>query len=120
MELAVTSSVRGSMKSTVHSERRVIQRRQFLFQRLVEHEKSDAPFKDTVKSFIELLPKGIGRLYLSEHSRTLGSLMRNARVLNASSQLLHLISSTTQETNSYSSQLFSVYDEETIFDTSFL
>ena len=43
----------------------------FLFQRLVELEKSDAPFKDTVISFIEILQKRTGRLYLSEHSRTL-------------------------------------------------
>ena len=37
----------------------------------VELEKSDAPFKDTVVPYIELLQRGIGRLFVTEHSRTL-------------------------------------------------
>ena len=96
----------------------------FLFQRLVELEKSDAPFKDTVISFIELLQKGIGRLYLSEHSRTLdidlGVSNAQCTCFECFSQPLHLIGSTTQEANNYSPQLFSAYDEDTIIDTSFL
>ena len=43
----------------------------FLFQRLVELQKSGEPFKDSVISFNEILHKGIGRLYSSEHSRSL-------------------------------------------------
>ena len=95
----------------------------FFFQRLAELEKSDAPFKDTVISFIELLQKGIGRLHLSEHSRTLdidlGVSEAQCTCFEFVSQPLHLIGSTTQEANNYSPQLFSAYDEGTIIDTSF-
>ena len=96
----------------------------FLFQRLVELEKSDAPFKDTVISLIELLQKRIGRLYLSEHSRTydIDLSVSNAQCtcFECLSQPLHLIGLTTQEANNYSPQLFSAYDEDAIIDTSFL
>ena len=95
----------------------------FFFQRLVVLEKSDSPFKDTVISFIQLLQKRIGRLYLSEHSRTLdidlGVSNAQCTCLECLSQPLHLIGSTSQETNSYRPQIFSAYDEDTIFDTSF-
>ena len=43
----------------------------FLSQRLVELQKSNSPVQRQVISFIELLREGIGRLYLSERSRTL-------------------------------------------------
>ena len=82
----------------------------FLFQRLVELENSDAPFKDTVISFIELLQKGIGRLYLSEHSRTLdidlGISNAQCTCFECLSRPLHLIGSTTQEANNYSTTFF--------------
>ena len=95
----------------------------FLFQRLVEIEKSDAPFKDTVISFIELLQKRIGRLHLSERSRTLdiylGVSNAQCTCFDCLSQPLH-IGSTTQEANNYSPQLFPAFDEDAIFDTSFL
>ena len=82
----------------------------FLFQRLVELEKSDTPFKDTVFSFIELLQKGIGQLYLSEHSRTLdidlGVSNAQCTCFECLSQPLHIIGSTTQEANNYSPQFF--------------
>ena len=81
----------------------------FLFQRLVELEKSK-PFKDTVISFIELLQKGIGRFTLSEHSRTLdidlGVSNAQCTCFECLSQPLHLIGSTTQEANNYSPTTF--------------
>ena len=43
----------------------------YVFQRLLELEKSEAPFKDTIVSYIDLLQRGAGRRFLSEHSRTL-------------------------------------------------
>ena len=43
----------------------------FLFQCLVELEKSDAPFKDSILSSIDLLQNRIRRIYLSEDSWTL-------------------------------------------------
>ena len=43
----------------------------FVFQRLLELESSDAPFKDSILSYIDLLQKGFGRFYVTEHSRTL-------------------------------------------------
>ena len=43
----------------------------YVFQRLLEFEKSEAPFKDNIVSYIDLLQRGAGRLFLSEHSRTL-------------------------------------------------
>ena len=82
----------------------------FLFQRLVELENSDAPFKDTVISFIGFLQKRIGRLYLSEHSRTLdidlGVSNAQCTCFECLSRPLHLIGSTTQEANNYSPHFF--------------
>ena len=43
----------------------------YVFQLLLGLEKSEAPFKDTIVSHIDLLQRGAGRLFLSEHSRTL-------------------------------------------------
>ena len=94
----------------------------YIFQKLVELEKSDAPFKDTVISYIELLQRGIGRLFLSEHSRILDIDLgvSNAQCmcfecLNQPLQLDEAIDNTPS-----SSQLFSPYNEDTIIDTSFL
>ena len=87
----------------------------------MELEKSDAPFKDTVISYIELLQRGIGRLFLSEHSRILDIDLgvSNAQCmcfecLNQPLQLDEAIDNTPS-----SSQLFSPYND-TIIDTSFL
>ena len=121
MELAATSSIRASMKSKIHWGRPVIEKALFLFQRLVKLEKSDAPFKDTVISFIELVQKGIGRLYFSEQSFTLdfdlGVTNAQCTCFECLSQPLHFIVSTTQEANNYCPQL-SAFDEDTIIDTS--
>ena len=94
----------------------------YIFQKLVELEKSDAPFKDTVISYIELLQRGIGRLFLSEHSRTLDIDLgvSNAQCmcfecLNQPLQLDETIDNTPSN-----SQLFSPYNEDTIIDTSFV
>ena len=95
----------------------------FLFQCLVQLEKSDAPFKDSISSYIDLLQKGIGRIYPSEHSRTLdfdlGVTNAQCICLECLNQPLHLIGSTPQGVNDYTPQLFSAYDEDTIIDTSF-
>ena len=115
--------VRGNMKNnplgtSVDTEKAI-----FLFQRLVELEESDAPLKDSILSYIDLLQKGIGRIYLSELSRTLdidlGATIVQCTCLECLNQPLHLIGSTPQGANDYSPQLFSVYDENTIIDTSF-
>ena len=96
----------------------------FLFQRLPELESSDAPFKESILSYIGFLQKGFGRFYVTEHSWTLDI---NLGVTNAQctcfecmTQPLQIIGSTAQEGNNYASQIFSVYDENTIIDTSFL
>ena len=80
------------------------------FQRLLELESSDAPFKDSILSYIDLLEKGFGLLYVSEHSRTLNI---DLGVTNAQCtcfewmiQPLQIIASTAQEGNNYASQLF--------------
>ena len=82
----------------------------FLFQRLVELEKSDAPFKDSILSYIDLLQNGIGRVYLSEHSRTLdidlGVTNAQCTYFECLNQPLHLIGSTPQGANDYTPQLF--------------
>ena len=94
----------------------------YIFQKLVELEKSDAPFKDTVISYFELLQRGIGRLFLSEHSRILdidlgvsNSQCMCFECLNQPLQLYEAIDNTPP-----SAQLFSPYNEDTIIDTSFL
>ena len=43
----------------------------YVFQKLLELEKSDAPFKDTIISYIDLLQRGVGRFFVSEHRRTM-------------------------------------------------
>ena len=94
------------------------------FQRLLELESSDAPFKDSILSYIDLLQKGFGRFYVTEHSRTLdidlGVTNAQCTCFECMTQPLQIIGSTAQEGNNYASQLFSVYDEDTIIDTSFL
>ena len=97
----------------------------FLFERLVELEKSDVPpFKDIVISFIELLQERIGRLYLSEHIRTLdfdlGVVIAKCTCFEWLNELLHLIGSTTQDVNNKNPKLFSVYDENAFIDASLL
>ena len=94
----------------------------YVFRKLVELEKSDAPFKDTVIPYIELLQRGIGRLFVTEHSRTLDIDLRHSNAqcmcfecMNQPLQLDEEIVNTTS-----SPQLFSLYNEDTIIDTSFL
>ena len=94
----------------------------FLFHRLFELEKSDAPFKDSILSYIDLLQKGIGRAYLSKRSLTLDIDLGVTKAQCTSecfNQPLHLIGSTPQGANHYTPQLSSVNDEDTIIDTSF-
>ena len=111
------------MENTTHWERWLIEKALFLFQRLVELEKSDAPFKDSILSYIDLLQNGIGRIYLSEHRCTLdidlGVTNAQCTRFECLNQPLHLIGSTPQGVNDYTPQLFSAYDEDTIIDTSF-
>ena len=82
----------------------------FLFERLVELEKSDAPFEDSVLSYIDLLQKGIRRVYLSEHSRTLdidlGVTNAQCTCFECLNQPVHLIRSISQGANDYTPQLF--------------
>ena len=95
----------------------------FLFQRLVELEKPNAPFKESILSYINLLQKRIGRIYLSERSLTLdidlGVTNAQCTGFECLNQPLHLIVSTPQGANDYTPQLFSVFDKDTIIDTSF-
>ena len=95
----------------------------FLFQRLLELESSDAPFKDCILSYIDLLQKGFRQFFVTEHSRTLdidlGVTNAQCTYFECMTQPLQIIGSTAQEGNNYPSQLFSVYDENTILDTSF-
>ena len=109
----------NSLGASVGSEKAL-----FLFQRLLELESSDAPFKDSILSYIDLLQKGFGRFYVTEHSRTLdidlGVTNAQCTCFECMTQPLQIIGSTAQEGNNYASQLFSVYDEDTFIDTSFL
>ena len=43
----------------------------YLFQKLLDLEKTDAPFKDKVFSYIDILQRGIGPFFASEHNKTL-------------------------------------------------
>lgn len=97
----------------------------YVFERLLELEKSEAPFKDTILSYIDLLQRGAGRLFLSEHSRTLDIDLgwTNAQCMCfdcMNHQPLHGIGVESDRNPNFSNQLFSVYDEDTITDTSFL
>lgn len=94
----------------------------YVFRKLLELEKSDAPFKDTVIPYIELLQRGIGRLFVTEHSKTLDIDLGHSNAqcmcfecMNQPLQLNEVIDNTTS-----SPQLFSPYNEDTIIDTSFL
>ena len=82
----------------------------FLFRRLIALEKSDTVFKHIILSYIDLLQKGIGRVYLSDHSRTLNT---DLSVTNAQSirfeclnQPLHVFASIPQGAEDYAPQLF--------------
>lgn len=93
----------------------------YIFQRLVELENSQAPFKDTILSYIDLLHRGAGRLFLSEHSRTLDI---DLGWTNAQCMCFECMNHQTPQTSgtdsnqNFSNQLFSLYDEDTIIDTS--
>ena len=95
----------------------------FLLQRLLELEKSDALFKHLILSSIDILQKRMGRIYLFERISTLDIDLgvTNAQCIRFErlNQPLHLVGSTPQGANDYTLQLFSVYDEDTISDTSF-
>ena len=96
----------------------------FLFQRLLELESSDAPFKDSILSYIDLLQKGYGRFDVTEQNRTLdidlGVTNAQSTCFECRTPTLHIIGSTPQEVNNYASQFFSIYDENTNIDTSVL
>ena len=95
----------------------------YIFQRLLELEKSEAPFKDTNVSYIDLLQKRAGRLFLSEHSRTLDI---DLNCTNAQCKCFDCLNhqpmqqegTESDRNRSYSNQLISVYDEDTLIDTS--
>ena len=44
----------------------------YIFQKLLELEKCDAPFKDTIISYINLQQRGMGRLFVTERQPNLG------------------------------------------------
>ena len=88
----------NSLGASVGSEKAL-----FLFQRLLELESSDAPFKDSILSYIDLLQKGFGRFYVTEHSRTLdidlGVTNAQCTCFECMTQPLQIIGSTAQEGN---------------------
>ena len=106
------------LETSVETEKELL-----FFQRLVKLEKSGASFKDSILSCIHLLQKGIGRVHLSEHSRSLNIDLNVANAqctcFECPSQPLRLIGSTPQGANDYTPQLF-FDDQGTIIDTSFL
>ena len=111
-DLVANSKVCGSTKNnslgaSVGSEKAL-----FLFQRLLELESSDAPFKDSMLSYIDLLQKEFGRFHVTEHSRTLdfdlGVTNSQCTCFGCMTQPLQIIGSTAQEGNNYALQLFSV------------
>ena len=97
----------------------------YVFQKLLELEKSESPFKDTIVSYIDLLQRGAGRLFLSEHSRTLDIDLgwTNAQCMCfdcLNQQPMQQEGTESERNRSYTNQLFSVYDEDTLIDTSSL
>ena len=88
----------------------------------MELESSDAPFKDTIISYIELLQCGIGRIFVTEHSRTVDVDLGISKAQCMCYECLNspLQIDETPQTENTSSQLFSLFDEDTIIDTSFL
>lgn len=92
----------------------------FVFQKLLELEKSEAPFKDTVIPYIDLLQRGFGRFFVAEHSRTLevdlGVSNAQCRCFECMNEPLHIL----ENSETQNSQLFSLFDENTIIDSPFL
>jgi len=94
----------------------------YLFQKLLDLERSDAPFKDTVISYIDILQRGIGRFFATEHNKTLdidlGVSNAQCTCYECFNPPLHISENTGDDSNN--SQLFSLFNEDTILDTSFL
>ena len=90
----------NSLGASVGSEKAL-----FLFQRLLELESSDAPFKDSILSYIDLLQKRIGQFYVTEDSRTLdiylGVTNAQCTCFECMTQQLQIIGSTAQEGSNY-------------------
>ena len=95
-----------------------------VFQKLLELEKSEAPFKDTVVPYIELLQRGMGRYFVTEHNHILdvdlGVSNAQCMCFECLNQPLHIAETNDTPPQNFSSQLFSLFDEETIIDPSFL
>ena len=91
----------------------------YVFQKLLQLEKSDAPFKDTIISYIDLLQRGMGRLFLTEHSRTLDIDLGVSNAQCTCYECLYQPLHETQDDQSTNSE-FSLFNEDTIIDTSFL
>ena len=92
----------------------------YIFQKFLELEKSDAPFKDTIISYINLLQRGMGRLFVTEHSRTLDIDLGVSNAQCTCYEFLYQPLPETQDDQSRNCQLFPLFNEDTIFDTSFL
>ena len=116
------SSVWELEKHNSLGERADTEKAWFIFQKLMELESSDAPFKDTIISYIELLQCGIGRIFVTEHSRTVDVDLGISKAQCMCYECLNspLQIDETPQTENTSSQLFSLFDEDTIIDTSFL
>ena len=92
----------------------------YVFQKLLELEKSDAPFKDTIISYIDLLQRGVGRFFVTEHSRTLDIDLGVSNAQCTCYECLYQPLHETPDDQNRNTQLFSLFNEDTIIDTSFL
>ena len=113
----------GITKNTVHWEHLFVQIRHCcVFQPLVELEVSDAPFNDSIMSYIYHVEQGFQSLFVTGHRRALvidgSKKLRNAPVSNVT-QPIQIVASAAQEANNYSSQP-SLFHDNAFLDTSFL
>ena len=105
----------NSLENSAESEKPL-----YIFQKFLELEKSDVPFKDTIISYINLLQRRMGRLFVTEHSRTLDIDLGVSNAQCICYEFLYQPLPETQDDQSKNCQLFPLFNEDTIFDTSFL
>ena len=86
----------------------------YLSKKLVELQRSDAPFKDSVIDFIDLLKRGFGNINAAHHNNTLSI---DLGYSNAQCQCFECLDLPNQGNtmNNYHTNLFSYIDENAQF-----
>ena len=91
-----------------------------IFQKLLELEKNDAPFKNKIIPYIKHLQRGMERLFVTERSRTLDIDLGVSKAQCTCNECLYQPSPERQDDQSRNFQLISLFNGDTIIDTSFL